>query len=117
MFDNALLDLHAGRFLQAQRGLQKFLALNPEDAPGHYFLAESYRRQNDPKLHPEAVRLYEGAIALDPTYADPHKGLGNLHYQSGRSIQCAAAFERYLELAPTAADRAYIQSLLEEVRK
>ncbi len=117
VFDNALLDLHAGRFLQAQRGLGKFLSLNPEDAPAHYYLAETYRRQNDPNLQPEVVRLYEGAIALDPAYADPHRGLGNLYYQHGQAAQAATAFARYLQLAPTAPDRGYIQALLEEVRR
>jgi len=117
LLDNALLDLQGGRFLQAQRGLEKFVALNPEDAPGHYFLAESYRRQNDPRLHPEAIRLYEGAIALDSAYADPYRGLGTLYYQAGQPSQAAQALERYLELAPTAPDRGYIQGLLEEVRK
>lgn len=117
VFDNALLDLHAGRFLQAQRGLRKFVALNPEDAPGHYFLAESYRRQNDPKLHPEAIRLYEGAFSLDSAYADPYKGLGTLYYQAGQPAQAARALERYLELAPAAPDRGYIQGILEEVSK
>lgn len=117
VFDNALLDLHAGRFLQAQRGLQKFLALNPEDAPGHYFLAETYRRQNDPKVHPEAIRLYEGAIALDAAFADPYRSLGTLYYQAGQPMQAAEALERYLELAPAALDRGYIQGMLEEVRK
>ncbi|HSD51799.1 MAG TPA: tetratricopeptide repeat protein, partial [Candidatus Methylomirabilis sp.] len=117
VFDNALLDLQGGRFLQAQRGLRKFVALNPEDAPAHYFLAESYRHQNDLKLHPEAIRFYEEAIALDPGYADPFKGLGTLHFQAGQAAQAEAALERYLELAPTAPDRSYIQRLLEEVRK
>jgi predicted Zn-dependent protease len=117
VIDNALLDLQGGRFLQAQRGLRKFVALNPEDATGHFFLAETYRRQNDPKLHPEAIRLYQGAIALDSAYADPYKGLGTLYFQAGQPTQAAAVLERYLELAPTAPDRGYIQSLLEEVRK
>jgi predicted Zn-dependent protease len=117
ILDNALLDLQGGRFLQARRGLQKFLALNPEDAPGHYFLAESYRRQNDPTLHPEAIRLYEGAIALDSEYADPYRGLGTLYYQAGQPGQAAQALERYLELTPAAPDRGYIQGMLDEVRK
>jgi len=80
-------------------------------------MAETYRRQNDPKTRPEAIRLYQAAIAFDAAYPDPYRGLGTLYYQEGQTAEAGRAFERYLELAPVAADRAHIQSLLDEVRK
>jgi predicted Zn-dependent protease len=117
VFDDAQLDLSAGRFLQAQKGFQKVLGLDPENARANFFMAETYRCQNDPKLFAEATWLYQRAIALDPTYADPHKGLGTLHYQARQSEEAAAEFQQYLRLAPVAGDRAYIQSLIESLQK
>lgn len=116
VMDNALLDLQAGRFLQAQKGMLKFQSMNPEDARSAYFLGESYRRRSDAKERPEAVRWYQWAIAMDEDYADPYKGLGLFHYQAGQRAEAARAFTRYLELAPAAPDRAYIERMLEEVR-
>ena len=112
-----MLDLYAGRFLQARRGLQKVLAMEPNHARAHYVMAESYRRQGGTEEHAEAIRLYQAAIVLDADLADPHRGLGILYRQEGKTAEAARALERYLELAPTAVDRAHVQTLLEEVRK
>ena len=76
-------------------------------------MGETYRCQNNPQLFPEAIWLYSRAIALDPAYADPHRGLGTLHYQTRQTDQAAAAFARYLELAPGAPDRGHIHNLLQ----
>jgi predicted Zn-dependent protease len=117
VMDNALLDLQAGRFLQAQKGMLKFLSMNPEDALSVYYVAESYRRQNEAKERAEAARWYEWAIALDGGYADPYRGLGLLHYQAGARAEAARAFTRYLDLAPAAPDRAYIEQILKELEQ
>jgi predicted Zn-dependent protease len=117
VLDNAALDLSAGRFLQAQKGCQKVLALDPENARANFVMGETYRVQNDPKKFDEAIWLYRRAIALDPSYADPHKGLGTLHYHDRQAAQAAAEFQQYLQLAPAAVDRGHIQSLIEGLQK
>jgi len=115
ILDNAVLDLQAGRFLAARKELQKFSTLSPTDARPHYYLGESYRRENDSKERDQAVPAYERAIALDQSYADPYRGLGTLYYQTGKKREARVAFERYLALAPDAADRAYIERYLQEL--
>ncbi len=117
LLDNAVLDLHAGRFARARRGLTRFLALNPDDPRGHYYLGETYRRQNDPKERAEGIAHYQAAIAADALFPDAYRGLGTLYYQEGKTAEAAQAFERYLERAPAAADRGHVQRLLEEMRK
>ena len=116
VMDNALLDLQAGRFLQARKGMLRFQSMNPEDARSAYYIGESYRRRSDEKERGEAARWYEWAIAMDADYAEPYRGLGLLHYQAGRRAEAAQAFERYLELAPAAADRAHIERMIEEIK-
>ncbi len=117
LLDNAVLDLQAGRFARARRGLTRFLVVNPDDPRGHYYKGETYRRQNDPKERSEGIAHYRAAIAADGRYADPYRGLGALYYAEGKAAGAAAAFERYLELAPTAADRGHVEGLLREMRK
>ncbi len=116
VWDNSLLDLQAGRFLQAQKGMLKFLSMTPENAPAFYWLGESYRRRSDPTERAEAVRWYQRAIIQDETYADPYRGLGLFHQQAGQSPEAVHALERYLELAPAASDRAYIEHMLKELK-
>ncbi len=116
VWDNALLDLQAGRFLQAQKGMLKFLSMNPEDAASFYWLGESYRRRSDPKERAEAVGWYQWAITQDGTYAEPYRGLGLFYQQAGQRPEAARALERYLELAPAAPDRTYIEQMLKELR-
>jgi predicted Zn-dependent protease len=117
ILDNAVLDLQAGRFLATRKGLQKFITLSPSDARPHYYLGESYRRENDAKERDQAIPAYEKAIVLNQKYADPHRGLGTLYYQTGKKGEARTAFERYLELAPSAADRAYIENYLKELKE
>lgn len=115
VLDNALLDLQAGRFLQTQKGVRKYLALSPDDARAFYVLGESYRRANDPQQREQAIAHYRRAIELDARFADPHRGLGTLHYQAGDRAAAHEAFSRYLNLAPDAKDRAYIEEILKEL--
>ncbi len=115
ILENSVLDLQAGRFLQAQKGLTKFLALSPDDPRAHYYLAESYRRKNDPKERDLAIENYQKAMALDSTFADPHRGLGSLYYQEGKRAEAREAFQHYLSLAPAAADRPFIEGVVKEL--
>lgn len=114
VLDNALLDLQAGRFVQARKGLTKYLA-SADDSRAHYYLGETYRRENEPKERPQAIQHYQKAIDLDSAFADPHRGLGTLYYQEGKREEARQAFERYLILAPVAKDRPFIEGILKEL--
>lgn len=117
LLENATLDLQAGRYIQARKGLRKYLALVPGDARAHFYLGESHRRMNEPGERAAAVEHYQAAIARDPRFADPHRGLGTLRYQAGDRAGARDAFLRYLELAPDAKDRAFIEDILGTLAK
>lgn len=117
ILENASLDLQGGRFVQARKGLRKYLALAPGDAPAYYYLGESHRRANDSAERAAAVENYQIAIAHDPAYAPPYRGLGTLHYQAGEYAEAREAFRRYLDLAPAANDRAFIEEILAKLTK
>jgi predicted Zn-dependent protease len=117
ILENAVLDLQVGRFLQTQMGIKKYLALNPDDATAYYYLGESHRRSNNPDQREQALAHYREAIARDARFAEPHRGLGTLHYQAGDRPKARRAFEEYLRIAPDAKDRAYIEGLLKELKE
>jgi predicted Zn-dependent protease len=115
--DNAQLDLAAGRFDVARRQLDRVLALTPRDpvalvADGDLHRLHAQRatdRAERADLLRRALDRYVEAAAIDPTYADPHRQRGLLHYQEGDLARARAAFRQYLTLAPGAPDAARIR--------
>jgi predicted Zn-dependent protease len=109
---NVRLDLRLGRFEVAQKTLEKYLAMQPNDAQAYYLFGESYRQrdlQNDART---AVSYYAKAISLDPLFPEPHKALGLIHYKEGDKHQAKKYFESCLLLSPNASDKAYIRQYL-----
>jgi predicted Zn-dependent protease len=121
--ENALLDLRAGRFNLAQAQLDRVLALTPRDPIAQLYYGDLYRLQAQRAKEPTdkqrlarlAVERYERAAALDPAFADPFRQLGYLHYQQGERARAREAFQKYLALAPAAADARRITEYLLEL--
>ena len=57
----------------------------------------------------EAEKLYKEAARLDPNYALPYKGLGELYDDWERYGEAAKAYKTYLTISPTADDRERIE--------
>ncbi len=109
---NARLDLRRGRFDIAQQTVARYLRNHPTDARAYYLLGEILRQrdaQNDLRF---AVHYYEKAISLDPTYPEPHRAMGIIHYKEGAKLQAKKFFESCLLLSPNASDKEYIQGYL-----
>ena len=109
---NARLDLRRGRYDLARKTVLRYLKIQPNDARGYYLLGEILRQrdgQDDTRL---AVNYFEKAISLDPTYPEPHKAIGIIHYKEGAKVQAKKFFESCLLLSPNDSDRAYIQGYL-----
>ncbi len=72
----------------------------------------------------DAVRFFERAVALDPTYAEAHSGLARSHalmYEYGEArdehlAQAQASIDRALELNPQSSDAYATLGLLEMVK-
>ena len=62
---------------------------------------------------PGAIRAFEAARRAAPGRAPVYKELGRAHMRAGDVGAARAAYRRYLELAPNAADRAIVERLLE----
>ena len=112
VLDNARLDLRQGRFLIAQRSVEKFMALKPDDARAYFLLGEIIRQRGRQEDAATAMKYYEKSISLNPSFSEPHKAMGLIHYKDGEKRLAKKYFESCLLLSPDAADKAYIQGYL-----
>jgi len=112
VLDNARLDLRQGRFFVAQRTVEKFLALKPDDARAYFLLGEIIRQRGRQDDAAAAIKYYEKSISLNPSFPEPHKAMGLIHYKDGEKRLAKKYFESCLLLSPDAADKAYIQGYL-----
>ncbi len=110
--DNARLDLRRGRFVIAQRTVEKFLALIPDDARAYFLLGEILRQRGRQDDAAAAIRYYEKSISLNPSLPEPHKAMGLIHYKDGEKGLAKKYFESCLLLSPDTIDKAYIQGYL-----
>jgi tetratricopeptide (TPR) repeat protein len=117
ILDNAGLDLRIGRFEIARRSVKNYLDRHPNDAGAYFMLGEIFRQRGGREDTQKAVQLYEKAIVLDPSFPDPHKAMGLIHYKVGEQQLARKFFETCLLLAPEAPDKAYIEGYLRDCRK
>jgi predicted Zn-dependent protease len=110
--ENARLDLRRGRFFVAQRTVEKFLALKPDDARAYFLLGEILRQRGRQDDAAAAMRYYEKSISLNPSLPEPHKAMGLIHYKDGEKGLAKKYFESCLMLSPDSVDKAYIQGYL-----
>lgn len=116
LLTNARLDLRLGRFEVARKTVAKYLTTQPADARAYYLLGEILRQRNRQDDARAAVGYFEKAIALDPSYPEPHKAIGLIHYKEGEKQLAKKFFESCLLLSPNASDNAYIRGYLKNCR-
>jgi predicted Zn-dependent protease len=114
---NASLDLKAGRFRAALTGAKKYLSLRNDDPKAYFLVGEILRQRGEEEDGLRAKDFYEKAIALDPSYPDPHKAIGLIYFKEGDWVLAKRSFESSLSLSPQMHDRAYIQGYLQECSK
>lgn len=106
--------------LDAYRYKQLILVLSDPERRREYppeasfYLGEAYRLRNQDGDLERAEREYTLSVELAPTFAPAYRALGLLHYRRQAKSLAAPLFKRYLELAPAAADREYIEIYLKD---
>ena len=114
VLDNAKLDLRLGRFYAAQRTVEKYMRMAPDDAKGYYLFGEILRQRGLQGDSKKAIEYFEAAISLDPLFSAPHKAMGLIHYRRGENRLAQKFFESCLLLSPDAPDKAYIREYLQK---
>lgn len=79
-----------------------------------FYLGEAYRLRAEEGDPEKAEREYTLSIELSPKFAPAYRALGLLHYKRGQKSLAAPLFKHYLELAPDAADRDYIEAYMKD---
>jgi tetratricopeptide (TPR) repeat protein len=66
---------------------------------------------------PEAQKLFEQAVALDPKLADAHYWLGMANVNQGKLPEAAKSFEEYLKLDPKGQYAEQAKGILSQIKK
>jgi predicted Zn-dependent protease len=104
--------------LAAYRYRQIILILsNPESRSEYppeasYYLGEAYRLRGEKGDDEAAEREFNSVIQSEPQFAPAHRALGMLYFKRGDRARAAPLLRHYLELAPAAADRGYVEYYL-----
>jgi predicted Zn-dependent protease len=114
ILENARLDLRIGRFATAQSGVEKYLRLAEDDAAAYFLMGEIFRQRGQDGDAEKALSHYRKAITIDPSYSEPHKAIGLIHFKQGQKALARRFFESCLLLAPNAPDKAYIQGYINQ---
>ncbi len=114
IFDNALLDLKAGRFKIAKNGVEKYLTLKSDDVQGYFLIGEIYRQKGEKGDSEIAKEYYEKAISLDPSFPYSYKGIGLIYYKNGQKSLAKKYLETYLTLSSQASDKGYIEEYIKQ---
>jgi tetratricopeptide (TPR) repeat protein len=114
ILENAWLDLRSGRFWLAQRGGEKYLRGAENDADAYYLMGEIFRQRGREGDTEKALSYYRRATLTDPSYPEPHKAIGLIHYKDGHKALAKEFFEACLRLAPDSPDKAYIQGYIKQ---
>jgi regulator of sirC expression with transglutaminase-like and TPR domain len=64
----------------------------------------------------EALACYDQALQLQPDYADAYRNRALAYRDKGSKPQAITDVEKYLQLAPNAADRAQVEQWLAELK-
>jgi serine/threonine-protein kinase len=87
----------------------------PTESPGQ----AAYREGRERFLANDidgAIERFEEAARLMPQNAQVQKQLGRAHMRAGHVPAGVRAYQRYLELAPNAGDRAIIERLIDRAQ-
>ena len=92
MFDEA-----TSEFGQALDQYRRVAEIEPRNVNAFIHIAGVYDKENLPD---KALESFHQAIALDPTYYDPHEYLGVFYFRHGNYSAAAREFQQVITLAP-----------------
>jgi predicted Zn-dependent protease len=100
------------RFGETMALLERLLRSAPDDGELHFFKGETFRVQGEPADLEQAVQTYRAAERLPGAPPELQRSMGLALRRLGRADEAAAAFARYLEMRPAAADAELIRAYL-----
>jgi tetratricopeptide (TPR) repeat protein len=114
LLQEAQRDIEKKEFAAAIDPLQKFIALQPDVAYGHFELAYVYTALQKAD---EARREYERAIAIDPKMAEAYLNLGILFIERDPAAVAIPNLRKAVELLPAQSRPRYLLGVAQENAK
>lgn len=115
ILENAVLDLKLGRFKFSQKGVEKYLQLNPNQPKAYFVLGEIFNREGEKGDIEKSIDYYKKSIAVDPSYPEPYRELGLIYYKQREKILAKEFLQQYLSLSLNAPDRQYIEYYMKQI--
>lgn len=115
--DNLDNTLSMGRAKSALIMLDDPLYLAELPPQAQYYLGEAYRLRGEAGDLKRAEQAYLQAVQTAPDFAPSYRALGAMYLKANHFVDAQKYLERYLELAPEAPDRKYVESYLRITRK
>lgn len=115
--EDLALELSFGRYkhIIALLSSPEVLARYPNNV--HYYLGEAYRKRNEKDDAAMAIQALDKAINLQADFAPSYRAKGLLLMSQQKNEEASVQFKRYLELAPNASDKSYVENYLETIAK
>ena len=107
--------------MDAHKNFQILYNLGVRSAPVAYGMAKStlgdFAFGASPGDLKAAEKLYREAARLDPTFAEPYRGLAELYGDSDEYEKAIEAWQAFLKLAPQARDRKKIERKIKTLKR
>jgi predicted Zn-dependent protease len=114
---NAVMDYDRKEYKNAESAFRRILSANPEDAEAHLYLGKILWDTRGMNGADEALAELKRASELDPKLPGPYRERGFVYYSLGYRDSSIEAFQKYLEMAPTAADAEEVRGYLREIAR
>lgn len=115
IYETARLDLKAGRYAKAKKGIQRYLKSYPRSCRAHYLLGEVYRQRNNGDDLQHAIKYLRKASKLNRKHAETYRSIGIVYMSQKNKAAARKAFLSYLKWAPQAMDREFIQEYIRKL--
>jgi predicted Zn-dependent protease len=113
--ESVRLCLDWGKPARALTEADRQLALDPDNAVLHVLRGDAFRRLGVSDEHvTQALASYDRARALDPSLPEAHRGRGYMLLVRNEKPEARRELAEYLRLSPNAADRRFVQTLLDK---
>lgn len=109
-------EIRRGQFEESLVLFNRFLSRNPDDSQALYARGEVYRLRAGKEDLQESLNDLTRVTALDQAPAEAFRALGLVQKQRTDVASAVQAFEKYLTVAPEAADAGLIKNYIAELK-
>ncbi|HOU85643.1 MAG TPA: M48 family metalloprotease [Spirochaetota bacterium] len=114
LIDNSTLDIEAGRFVTAEKTIDKYISFFPSKCEGYYLKGKLIYQKGSEADTAKALLFFEKSVSLNSSYAEPYKEIGYINFKLNNKKKASAAFKKYLSLKPNAQDSEYIKEYINQ---